>query len=168
MNKEINYEEDVKIDPDALDVEWLNQCSLMKKYGEHQADTRKEMDDTKEMLDVVKAKLDMRIRLEPEKYGVLKVTESAIQSTILLQEEYREANEEFSNAKYENDVALAVVRAIEQKKTALENLVRLLQSSYFAGPKAPRDLSAEVLKEKERKTVNQKVKITRKEKPKNE
>jgi len=161
MSKAINYEDDVKIDPDALDVEWLRQSELMGIYGKHQAQTRNEMDNAKELIDVTKAKLDFAIRNDPEKYGLAKVTESAIQSAILLQEEYRENNEAYANARYENDVALSVVRAIEQKKTALENLVRLLQSSYFSGPKAPRDLSAEVLKEKERKNANQKVKIKR-------
>jgi hypothetical protein len=56
-------------------------------------------------------------------------------------------------------VASTVVRAIDQKKTALENLVKLLGASYFAGPKAPRDLTQERLEEKERRMHNSRVKI---------
>ena len=164
----INYEKDIRIDPDSLDVEWLRQAELVKKYGVHQANTRKEMDEMKETLEAVKAKLDMRIRSEPEAFGLPKVTEGAIQSTIILQEEYKEAMAEYSEAKYENDVALSVVEAFRHKKSALENLVQLLQSSYFAGPKSPRDLSYEALQKTERKEVNKKVKINRKTDSSNE
>ena len=160
MKEKLNYEEDIKIDPNALDVAWLNQAALMKRYGKHQADTRKEMDDIKEEVDVIKAKADIRIRTDPESYEIKKVTESIVQSTILLEEDYQEILKEYADARYENDVAIAVVRAIEHRKTALENLVRLLGSQYFAGPKTPRDLSYETLKKTERKENNQKVKIT--------
>ena len=163
MKEKLNYEEDIKIDPNALDVAWLNQAALMKRYGKHQADTRKEMDDMKEAVDIQRAKLDIRIRTDPESFDIQKVTESIVQSTILLQEEYQMASEIYADARYENEVAITVVRAIEHRKTALENLVRLLGSQYFAGPKTPRDLSQEALKEKAGKSSNQKVKITRRE-----
>jgi hypothetical protein len=159
--EKLNYEEDVRIDPEALDVEWLKQAELMKKYAIHAADTKKEMDEIKEQIDVTKARIEMNIRKEPEKYNLPKVTEGAIQSTIILQEEYQELVQEYTEAKYENDVAIAAVRAIDQKKTALENLVRLLSASYFAGPQAPRDLSGEWLKERERKEENARIKIQR-------
>lgn len=140
---DLNYEQDVNIDETALDVEWLQQANLMYKYARHQAETRKAMDEAKERLDFIKAKLEMDIRANPETYGLSKVTESAIASTILLQPEYQEASKKYIEAKYENEVAVAAVRAIDQKKTALENLVKLLSVSYFAGPSVPRDLSLE-------------------------
>ncbi len=164
----LNYEEDVRVDPEALDVEWLKQAELMKKYAAHSADTKKEVDEAKERLDVGKAKIEMNIRKSPEEYGLSKITESAIQSTILLQEDYQKLVQDYTDAKYENDIAIAVVRSIDQKKTALENLVKLLGASYFAGPQAPRDLSREWLEERERKEKNSKVKIQRRKKEKKE
>ena len=140
---DLNYEQDVSIDETALDVEWLQQANLMYKYARYQAETKKAMDEAKERLDFIKAKLEMDIRVNPENYGLSKVTESAVASTILLQPEYQEASKKYIEARYENDVASAAVRAIDQKKTALENLVKLLSVSYFAGPSAPRDLSLE-------------------------
>lgn len=159
---ELNYEEDIQIDEHALDVEWLRQANLMYKYAKHQAQTKKEMDEAKERLDVGRAKIEMEIRNNPEAYGLSKVTEGAIQSAILLQPEYQKLVQEYNDAKYENDVAVAAVRAIDQKKTALENLVKLLGASYFAGPVVPRDLSQEwheYMKEKERREHNKNVKI---------
>ena len=161
---DLNYEQDVSIDETALDVEWLQQANLMYKYARYQAETKKAMDEAKERLDFIRAKLEMDIRANPENYGLSKVTESAIASTILLQPEYQESSKKYIEAKYENDVAAAAVRAIDQKKTALENLVKLLNVSYFAGPSAPRDLSLEWnehIKRKEQKELNKNVKIKR-------
>ena len=161
---DLNYEQDVSIDEIALDVEWLQQANLMYKYARYQAETKKVMDEAKERLDFIKAKLEMDIRANPEKYGLSKVTESAVASTILLQPEYQEASKKYIEVRYENDVAAAAVKAIDQKKTALENLVKLLSASYFAGPIAPRDLSLkwnEHIQRREQKEHNKNVKIRR-------
>ncbi len=161
---DLDYEQDVSIDETALDVEWLQQANLMYKYARHQAETKKAMDEAKERLDFIKAKVEMDIRANPENYGLSKVTESAVASAILLQPEYQEASKKYVEARYENDMAVAAVRAIDQKKTALENLVKLLSVSYFAGPSAPRDLSLkwnEHIKRKEQKELNKNVKIRR-------
>jgi hypothetical protein len=157
----MDYEKDINIDEQALDIEWLNQSNLMGRYAKHAAITKKEMDEARERLDVQKALLEKDIRSNPECYGLNKVTEGAIQSTILLQTSYQELSQNYINAKYENEVAIAAVRAIDQKKTALENLVKLLGASYFAGPKAPRDLTGEWLKKQENKAINAKVQIRR-------
>jgi len=162
--EEINYEQDVAIDSNALDLEWLNQPELMRKYAKHMADAKKELDEAKERLDVGKARIETDIRANPEKHNMAKSTEAAIQSAIILQPEYQKLAREYSDAKYEYEVAGAVVRAIDQRKTALENLVRLLGLSYFAGPQSPRDLEQEKLAEKSRKMENQKVKIQQRRK----
>lgn len=157
----LDYEKDTHIDEQALDVEWLRQAELMRKYVKHAALAKKEMDEAKERLDVGKALLERDIRTVPDSYGLNKVTEAAIQSTILIHKEYENLSQAYINAKYEYEVAVAAVRAIDQKKTALENLVKLLGAAYFAGPKAPRDLTQERLKESERKRQNSMVKIQR-------
>lgn len=158
----LDYERDVKIDDQSLDVEWLNQPILMKKYAIHAADTKRAVDDLKERLEVCRARLDMAIRSDPVVYGVKdKPTEGAIASAILLQEEYQKLSRKCIDARYENDVAQAVVRAIDQRKTALENLVRLLAASYFAGPQSPRNLSRERLAHEQQKQVDSKVRIQR-------
>ena len=159
---ELNYEEDVRIDPDSLDVEWVKQPELMLRYTRHSAEMKKELDDAKERLDVGRARIELEIRNDYHRFGIEKPTEGAISSTILQQPEYQQLVRKFSSAKYEYEMSAAAVRSIDQRKNALENLVRLLMSSYFAGPQAPRDLSKEVLAEKERKTQNAKIKIRRK------
>ena len=158
---ELNYEKDLAIDSEALDVEWLGQAELMRRYTRHAADMKKQMDETKERLDVTKAQLDMGIRSAPSHYGLEKVTEGALQSIILLQPQCQKLSQAYIDAKYEYDIAVGAVRAVDQRKDALENLVRLLNASYFAGPQTPRDLSRERLEAQNRRQQNAKIQITR-------
>ena len=146
----MNYEEDIRIDESALDVEWLNQPGLFMKYSRHLAETRKILDETKQKLDVTRAEVDKAIRKNPEACGIIKVTEGSIQSAIITNSDYTEAYQEYLNSKYETDMAQGAVNAFNQRKDALENLVRLNGQQYFAGPRVPRDL-AQARKEKERK-----------------
>ena len=139
----MDYEKDMTIDESALDVEWLDQPRLMLRYAKHAAKTRLEVERVKEKLDIVRAELDKKIRMDPEAFEIVKLTETFITSTILTQKEYQEANEEYLEAVYESNMAQGAVRAIDGKKTALENLVRLHGQQYFAGPSVPRDLSKE-------------------------
>jgi hypothetical protein len=168
MSEELNYQLDTSIDEQALDVEWLQQADLMRKYASHAAATKRYMDELKERIDVEKARLDLEIRKDPAKYGIEKVTESVVQSAILVQPEYKDLQEKYREARYENDIANAAVRAIDQKKTALENLVRLLTANYFAGPATPRDLSKEWTDNVERRGNNARVRMRRRTKDQEE
>jgi len=150
----MNYEKDTQIDPDALDIEWLSQARLMMKYTRHAAETRMEADNEKERLDLVKAGLDKEIRLDPEKFDITKITESAIFNTIITQQKYIMANAKYIEARFEAEIAKGAVAAIEQRKTALENLVKLYGQQYFAGPKVPRDLSYEWEQKQKQKRVD--------------
>lgn len=142
----MNYEKDMFIDDSALDVEWLEQPSLMFKYSTHEAEKERERDLAKEALDLVKADLDRNIRENPDKYGIAKVTETVILNTIITQDEYKEAYHKFLDIQYEYNIAKVAVRAVAQRKDALENLVRLHGQQYFAGPRVPRNLKEEVEK----------------------
>ena len=161
-----SYEEEMGIDCTALDVEWLEQPRLMMKYGRLLAEARKAQDDAKEFLDYTKARLDNEIRQDPDSYGLAKATESSIAGAILLQEEYKEASAALTEAKYRTELLSTAVRAVDSRKTALENLVRLHGMSYFAGPAVPRDLAAEREKHTQQlnQESNQRVRIARRRK----
>lgn len=139
----MNYEEDLRIDETALDVEWLNQPTLMMKYARHAAQCRLELDRAKEALELVKSELDKEIRSFPERFGIEKITDKVVENTIPMQIDYKEMNLAYINAKFESEVAYGAVKAVEARKDALENMGRLLGLQYFAGPKMPRDLHEE-------------------------
>lgn len=139
----MDYDADVSIDEQALDVEWLEHPSLMGKYCSLAAAAQRDLDLAKERLDVVDAEISHSVRSDPGRYGISKITEDLVKSTVLVQPEHQEASQDFILRKYEHAMAQGAVRAFEHRKSALENLVRLHGQSYFAGPSVPHDLSDE-------------------------
>lgn len=139
----MNYETDIIIDESALDVEWLDQPKLMLKYSKYLAECEKQRDLLKEEMDLIKSELDLKIRENPDKFGISKVTEGAVNSAITKDKGFQKVNQEYLEARYELNVAKGAVNAFEQRKNALENLVRLHGQQYFAGPKEPRDIKKE-------------------------
>lgn len=150
----MDYEKDITIDETALDVEWLNQPKLMMRYGKLSAKAELSVSVAKQNLEVTKAELDKEIRSNPEKFGIEKMTETAVANTIISNPEYKDAMETYNTAVYELSMAKAAVRAFEHKKEALENLVRLFGQQYFAGPTMPRDLSQEKQRFERQKETN--------------
>ena len=150
----MNYEQDMKIDDSALDYECLEQAELMRVYTRHQAELQRDEDVAREELDYIKAELDKKIRMNPDKYGLDKVTEGAINNTIITTDEYQAASKSYINAKFENNSGKGAVRSCDQRKSMIETLTKLHGQAYFAGPKVPRDLHREVLKKQEEKRVD--------------
>lgn len=155
---ETTYKQDVEINPEALDVEWVKQASLYLKYGEQVAKMRDRVDRLKEKLDVQDAELSLKIRQNPASYGLDKVTEGVIKDTILASADHTELANELAETRYELEILQTALRAMDVKKSALENLVRLHGASYFAGPSVPRDLGAEWVKEVERTSARDTIK----------
>jgi hypothetical protein len=149
-----NYEKDVTIDPDALDVEWLGQPGLIFKYSKKSAEVQQELSNAKEALELTKATLDKKIRSNPEKYGIEKITETVVLNTIISQEDFKEANQVYQEAQFEVNILRGVMDALNNKKSALENLVKLHGQNYFAGPSVPRDLSKEWEQREKQNEVN--------------
>lgn len=141
-----DFERDIRIDPTALDVEWVEQPKLLFRYSELLADARYETDRAKEALDVIKAEVDADIRANPVKFTGedKKPTEGAILQLIVTDERVRKAERDFAQAKREQGLLQAAVSAVETRKYALENLVRLIGQRYFSSPLEPRDLEHEV------------------------
>lgn len=158
----MEYENDIKIDPLALDVEWLQQPSLMFKYASLEAELMKKEMIEKEKLETIKAEIDREIRNNPEKFGISKITENAVSSSILMDERYKEAFKTYTNTLYELKMAKVAVNSITAKKDALENLVKLYGQQYFAGPEAPRKIDKEWERKVKEKEINSKIKFGRK------
>lgn len=142
MKDELDYERDLTIDHNALDVEWLRQPVLFHRYSRAEADARREMDRAKEKLTVTEAELDSEIRRNPGKYFTddVKVTNPAVEAVVKRSERYKDALNEYYDARRIYDILSGAVAAFKQRGDALTNLVMLYKSSYFSGPKEPRDL----------------------------
>ena len=155
MKEEMDYEEFMDIDEDSLDVEWLEQPKKMVEMVRIAARVKRELDYAKENVSMIRAELGKKIRENPSKYGIDKITEGAINEAILSNKQYRDAQKELIDAQYEHEVASGSVKATEQRKSALENLVKLHGQQYFAGPRVPRNIH-EQREEFRKKKANEK------------
>lgn len=168
MNKS-EFELDLEIDPTQLDVEAGLQGELFFKWAEKSVKARKKMDQTKFQLEVLIATSGNRARMDPDSFGIQKVTEGSIDTAVKMSPEYKEAYEEWLNAKSNSALYDRAVEAMEQRKRMLEVLITLHGQQYFAGPSVPRNL-AEAWKEKKKtrsNSIRKKTKLRRR-KPKEE
>ena len=138
---ENDFNQDLQIDLQNLEVEATMQPERFMKWAEKGVKARGRVEDTKFRLEIVIAELAADYRNNPEEHGLKKVTEGAINEKVKLSPEYREAYEEWMKAKEEADLLKSGVDAMEQKKRMIEVLITLHGQEYFAGPSVPRSLT---------------------------
>ena len=136
----------------ALDEDWIKQPKLYHEVALKLADARLDHDEAKDKLELTMAEIDRVIRIDPEKYGVTKITETSVERAIILTKTYQSAKKRVNETKHTVDVLAAVSIALEHKKKALENLVQLEARDYFSEPKAPQG-SVEEMSQRERRAV---------------
>jgi hypothetical protein len=136
------FETDKTIDPLQLDVEACQQPDLFFKWARQSVAARGEVDRTKLAVDVAEARAEAAIRDNPEKYGLMKVTEAAISAAVKIHPKCIEAQDHYLRAREVAGLLDAAREAMEQKKRMIEILVTLHGQQYFAGPSIPRDLAA--------------------------
>jgi hypothetical protein len=156
---ELDYEKDMQIDPDALDVEWLNQAPLALRYGKHLIEMRERVMKLEEKKKVVRSELIQEANENPE--GCCKKAKpnaADIEAFYRTSERYKAVVKECNEASFEQNFAeLAKNEICYTRKAALENLVVLHGQQYFAGPKVPRNISKEWEKARKEKQANEKV-----------
>ena len=164
---ELDFEKDLRIDEDALDIEFLNQPNLYFKYSREQARAKAELERIKQSYEIARADLASSIRRNPDDYGLLKATNDAVEEVILkilgsnrgkdLGKNFRDAKEALLQTQENYDLINASLRAIEQRKSSLENLVKLMLGNYFSAPLEPRNLSDEVRKSRQAEEADDKI-----------
>lgn len=134
----------LEIDPLQLDKEWLKQPMLFFDFAAELVEAKNVLDQAKAELELIDADIDREIRRDPEKYGVIKITENIVAAIIPSRPKHKEAYTKFIEAKYEVGIIQAAVDALDQRKKALENLVTLHGQNYFAEPRTPKGMGEEV------------------------
>lgn len=138
-----DYMNELKIDHNALDVEWFDQPALFMKYARASVQTRTDLDLAKQKLEVVKANVETDVRRNPSAYigsDSKKLTESFIQAVVCTHDDVQQAEEVVIEARHLCDLFAMMVKAFDQRKYALQMAVTLFGQKYFAGPIEPRDL----------------------------
>ena len=149
----------VHIDELNLDRECIRLPSDYLRYSHMAIEARRKFDELKADLDVVEAELAMSIRDNPQHYKLEKVTEAAINATVLTRKRYQEAHHKLLEARHEQEMVQAVVSALEHKKRSLTLLVELHGMGYFSDPKISkrgRDAVEDMMQRKARRPIRDK------------
>lgn len=125
----------VDIDPERLDECWQEQPRLMEDACLELAEAKRRLADAKRLLDLKEATLSLNIRKNSGDYGLDKATETAVASTVVVQDDYQESVKLLNEAKYDADVREALVNALVDRRKALEDNVALHGMGYFSVPK---------------------------------
>lgn len=137
--EDYNYDQDLFIDIDQLEVEWLTQPHRYRKYAELCSDAESEKQEAKQFLDLKKAELDGVIRNNLKEQEV-KITEAQVAAQVLQHNDYLEAEDNYNKKCHNYNILKVAVESFHQRKTALENLVKLALAEWFSAPIEPRSI----------------------------
>lgn len=143
---ELDYERDLEIDPNALDIAALEQANLAMKYGKANAHYERVVKKADEKIKITRARLIRECNEDPE--GCLgkgnKATAVNVEAYYREHPDHIQAKEEWIEAVHASSLAKAAVDAVSfQRKKMIEILAQLIQIEYFSGPSVPRDLNQE-------------------------
>lgn len=133
----MSFENNINIDKYNLDIEWVKQPTLIAEYSNKHTEAQKKFHKVKEILEQERARLTKAITQNPQNFGINKTTVVLLESVIVEHPDYIKAKQEMIQAQYEMNIFANAVKAIEHKKTALENIVKLHLSGYYSTPKTP-------------------------------
>jgi len=160
VDKELDYEEDVKIDPNSLEKCLIDQADLYGKWTTAWAIAVKERDRAKEELEVVRSELSRKARSDWEIFGFPKSpTDSMVNNWVPAQKDYREINFYLIEATFKANVLAGAKQAFEHRVRALSDLVKLYLSGYYADErivgKEARELLDDIRTEDHLKQLNE-------------
>lgn len=135
---ERDFKEDVKIDPNNLEKEWLEQPSLYVYYAEAHADALHQRDLAKSRMDYTYSKLYSKVKKDWDKHFDSKPTESALKEYILKNATFKKAEKVLINAARDANILAGAKTAMDHRKRALENLVSLRISGFHSDPSTSR------------------------------
>jgi len=122
------------LDLNTLDRHWLEQAKLVFNYGNKLAEAKEALERAKAAHEVRRAETMSDIVTNPEKYELKKTTADVIKSTIDIHPNVMTAQKLIQSSKYEVDICQVMMSALDHRKAALENLVKLHGQQYFATP----------------------------------
>lgn len=121
---------ELEIDIYNLEEEIKTQPKRFFHYSNLLAEQDQKVRFLKERLEIKEAEADHHIR----NTATSKLTEAAIKNMVITDPSVIAINEEYIHAVYEKNILEAAVKAFDQRKGALDNLVKLFTQQYYAEP----------------------------------
>jgi len=148
---ELNFAEDVAIDLDDLHEEWRSHAYKRKAYADEVAFLDKQVKQQAKFIDVKKTNvkeatgnLILEIKAQEPKMTVQQVDATVAGHPQLktVEKEYADAQNELINMEYDLNMAKNALKAMDDRKTALENEVILWSRDYFSTPREKREIAS--------------------------
>lgn len=123
------------VDKYALDREYVTQVDLRKEYCRKAAESNEEHRRSEGRLKVIEAEVKAEIRKDPASFGVDKATEDSIKSAMILDSRYQDALDEEITAEKEKNMHIGFLKVLDDRKSAIENLLKMVLGEFYAHPK---------------------------------
>ena len=145
-----DLDSDIEINKLKLESEWTQQPQRYLKYAMASAHFQSVLMETEQKAKVLFATLKADAAEDPDTClgkGV-KATNDRCEAYAVQHPDYIKAKQNVTDAKYNADMALAAVFAMQQRKDALENLVRLQGMEMYSEPKVENRVAADRINQK--------------------
>lgn len=130
----MDYRKLVSIDAGSLDKEWQDAPSRYMEVVEAQTDAQSMVDSLKDKLEVTEAVLANDIRKNPDKYGLVKLTDTMTKDLVASDPSLIEIRTQLLAAKKQASLLSGLATAMEHRRKALGYLVELFIRNYQSSP----------------------------------
>lgn len=120
------------IDRNALDVECQKQAAFYEEVAGEVPALKCAAKVAKGRFDFVRSDLEVKIRKNPAVYGLEKVTDKALASLVVVQEDYQAAQLDMFIAEEMRDRADVSAMSAGDKKSMIRDLIVLWEKDYYA------------------------------------
>lgn len=127
-----DFSADVELDRNQLELCAEEQPTTYLFYAQRLADAKAERDRLQERYDLKKARKESDLRASPPKD--FKITEGSVNAEMLKDEELIEERAALQSVNSDIYHLEAGVKALEHRKSALDNLVVLWSKGYYSSP----------------------------------
>lgn len=153
---DFNFQADISINRYRLDEESEKQPSIYGRYAELLADAKADKDSAENALKLKMAEIEISLRADPS--PEVKITENSIKALIVKNEKVVKKKERLLRKEAVIYKLEAAVRALDHRKSELNNLTQLWIKGYYSQPNdgRPHDTGNDVAAKDIRKNLNNK------------
>lgn len=159
-----DFSDDVAINKYNLDEELIRQPQHYYQWAKAEAIAADKVARLKDSLEVIKSKMEIRIRKNPTLFDLPdNPKEALIKSAIIVQSKVKRASKRLIAAQKTHRLLQKAEKSFEHRKKSLEGLVSLNMQMHFATPRntPKRDLEIEDQKQTLLETARKKRRIKR-------
>lgn len=131
----MSIKQDALINKHTLDDHWEDQTSLMDKWTSKHVDAISIRDDIKTKIELFYADTSLKIRKNPEKWEISKVTDKVVDAVIIIQTEYQQLLADLLQANNNVNAFKGGIKTLDSRQASIEHLVKLYKLNYWSVPK---------------------------------